>query len=41
MEDPTLESWYVGNKVLSRTSVVVVRNPSCAAMLGSRCGWLN
>jgi hypothetical protein len=24
MEDPTLGSWYVGNKILSRTSVVVV-----------------
>jgi hypothetical protein len=41
MKDPTLGSWYVGNKVLSRTSVVVVRNPSCAVVLGSRCGWLN
>jgi hypothetical protein len=28
MEDPTLGSWYVGNKILSRTSVVFVRNPS-------------
>jgi hypothetical protein len=41
MNDPTLGSWYVGNKVLSRTSVVVVRNPSCAAVLGSRYGGLN
>jgi hypothetical protein len=38
MEDPTIGSWYVGNKIMSRTSVVVVRNPSGAAMLGSRCG---
>jgi hypothetical protein len=38
MEDPTVGSWYVGNKVMSHTSVVVVRNPSRAAMLGSRCG---
>jgi hypothetical protein len=24
MEDPTLGSWYVENKILSRTSVVIV-----------------
>jgi hypothetical protein len=41
MEDPTLGSWYIGNKVLSCTTVVVVREPSCAAVLGSHCGWLN
>jgi hypothetical protein len=35
MEDPTLGSWYVGNKVLSRISVVVVGNPSCAAVFVS------
>jgi hypothetical protein len=28
MEDPTLGSWYDGNKVLSRMSVVFERNPS-------------
>jgi hypothetical protein len=28
MEDPTLGSWDVGNKILSRTNVVFVRNPS-------------
>jgi hypothetical protein len=28
MEDPTLGSWYVGNKILSRKSVVFVRNPT-------------
>jgi hypothetical protein len=27
MEDPTLGSWYVGNKILSCKSVVFVRNP--------------
>jgi hypothetical protein len=41
MDDPTLGSWYVGNKIQSRTSVVVVRNPSCVVVLGSCCGWLN
>jgi hypothetical protein len=28
VEDPTLGSRYVGNKILSRKSVVFVRNPS-------------
>jgi hypothetical protein len=28
MEDPTLGSWYVGNKILSRKNVVFVRNLS-------------
>jgi hypothetical protein len=28
MEDPTVGSWYVGNKILSRTSVGFERNPS-------------
>jgi hypothetical protein len=28
MEDPTLGCWYVGNKILSRKSVVFVGNPS-------------
>jgi hypothetical protein len=33
MEDPTLGVGMLEIKVLSRTSVVVVRNPSCAAVL--------
>jgi hypothetical protein len=28
MGDPTLGSWYVGNKILSHKSVVFVGNPS-------------
>jgi hypothetical protein len=28
VEDPTLGRWSVGNKILSRKSVVLVRNPS-------------
>jgi hypothetical protein len=28
MEDPTLGSWYVGNKILNRKNVVFVRNLS-------------
>jgi hypothetical protein len=38
MEDPILRGWYVCNKVLSRTSIVVVGNPSCATVLGSHGG---
>jgi hypothetical protein len=41
IEDPTLGSWYVGNKILSRTSVVFVRNPSVQPRLVSYCGWMN
>jgi hypothetical protein len=28
VEDPTLGSWYVGNKIMSRRSVIFERNPS-------------
>jgi hypothetical protein len=40
MEDPTLGSWYVGNKIMSRKSVVFVRNPSVQPRLVNYCGWL-
>jgi hypothetical protein len=41
MEDPTLGSWYVCNKVLSHMSVVVTRNPRMQPRFVSCCGWLN
>jgi hypothetical protein len=41
VEDPTLGSWYVGNKMLSCKSVVIVRNPSGQSGLVRCCGWLN